>query len=83
VVVKGEGSYELESFHDDLAGAIGKAPLLIGVTAKNVPGCLDLVFGEVVDRCQVAAEELIVECNCAVWFATSPEQSQGFVNHII
>lgn len=37
VPIKGERMGDAEAFHDDLAGAVSKAPLLIAVTLEHVP----------------------------------------------
>jgi len=59
-----EGDRDAESLHHDLAGAVGEAPLLVGIVPADFPGGPDLVMCEEVDRRRFAREERMpLVCN--------------------
>ena len=79
MLIERERLDDAEFFHDKLAGAVGEAPLFVGVAAKDLPGLLDVVFSEIVNNCQRSIKKLLAERQCKGLMPPRFEKRQGFI----
>lgn len=83
VLVEGKRFGDAQLFHDDFAGTVGETPLFVGIAGEDLPGGSNVIFRQVVDRCQRTAEELLSYCERSSILTARLQERQRLIHHII
>src|SRR5215213_8940520 len=83
MVVKGECGVDVPSLHENFARTVGKAPLFILESPKDVPRSFDFFDSQVKQFCHTSFHHGMTETKSLLALLTGLEKSQRFIENVI
>ena len=81
--VESEGPRDSEAFDEEFAGAVGKAPVLVGKPLEYLPRSHHIGFAEMMHARDLPRKEPPPQSHRAAALTTHPEQRQRFIHHVV